>query len=80
MAKIKVNEAIAQAMVNGKKVWKKQLAAKLWPNSSELTQMANMTNLCAGKTKMIPAEWVQIICDETGCDANFLFDIKTEQL
>lgn len=75
MTEFKVNEAIARQEVNGKKVLKKELAAKLWPDSSPTSQQVNMTNLCSGNTKRITPELVVTICRELECDANFLFGI-----
>ena len=72
----KIEEAIALAMVKGKRIMKKDLAAKLCPGVSETGQAVNMSNLCSGKTQTFRPEWVQIICEETGCTADFLFGIK----
>ena len=79
MAQIRINEAIAKATLDGKKVKKMDIAARLWPDSVLLTRRANMTNLCTGKTQKITMEMVEIICEMTGCDANFLFNIKNEE-
>lgn len=76
MAALKINEAIAQAEMNGRKVYKKDLAAKIWPNSRPEAQAVNMTNLCSGQTKKINPEWIITICKETGCTADFLLGIK----
>lgn len=74
----RLNEAIALALVNGKPIMKKDMAARLWPNSDETAQQVNMTKLCKGKTERIRPEWVGIICEMTGCSADFLFDIGNE--
>lgn len=76
MAALRINEAIAQAEVNGKKVYKKDLSAKIWPNSRPEAQVVNMSNLCCGVTKKINPEWIITICKETGCTADFLLGIK----
>lgn len=73
MTKLRLTEAIALSVVNGKKIRKRDLAAKLWPNSAPETQGVNMRCLCSGVTKRVQPEWITIICEETGCDANFLF-------
>lgn len=39
--------------------------------------LIRMSSLCNG-TKMVRQEWVEIICKETGIDANFLFDQNSE--
>lgn len=69
---IRIDEAIARAKAQGNKVMKKELAARLWPNSTESAQMVNMTHLCTGRTVAIKPEWQNIICDVTGCTADFL--------
>lgn len=76
MSNLRVNEAIARAEMRGKKVLKKDLAAKLWADSTQTSQQVNMTNLCSGVTKKINPEWVEILCSELDCDANFLFGIN----
>ena len=73
MAALKVNEAIALAEAMGRKIMKKDLAAKIWPNSRPEAQVVNMSNLCSGVTKKINPEWIITICRETGCTADFLF-------
>lgn len=76
MAKFRINEAIAQARVEGRVVMKKDIAAKLWPDSNEVAQQVNFTRLCAGKTPRIQIDWVPIICSMCGCTADFLFGIE----
>lgn len=79
MANLKINEAIAFATMNGKKINKTEIAARLWPKSSLLTRRQNMTNLCSGNTCKVNPKWIKIICKMTGCDANFLFNVKTNE-
>lgn len=74
--KLRVNEAIARSEANGKKVLKKDIAARLFEGSSESTQQVNMTNLCNGTTKRILPEWVLIICEMCGCSADYLFGLE----
>lgn len=76
MGTLKVNEAIARSEMNGKKILKKDLAAKIWPNSRPEAQAVNMTNLCTGVTKKINPEWIVVICKETGCTADFLLGME----
>lgn len=71
--KLRVNEAIARAQTNGKKVKKKDVAAELWKGSTDTAQQVNMTNLCNGSTKQIRPEWVIIICEMCECTPNYLF-------
>lgn len=79
MAKLKIDEAIAFARLNGKKLTKTNIAARIWPESSPLSRRQNMTNLCTGKTDKVNPKWVEIICEMTGCDANFLLNIKSQE-
>lgn len=74
--KLRVNEAIARSEANGKKVLKKDIAARLFEGASESAQQVNMTNLCNGKTKRIVSEWVVIICEMCGCSADYLFGME----
>lgn len=70
---LRLNEAIARAQTKGNKVFKKDVAAKLWESSSKAAQQVNMTNLCNGTTKQIRPEWVKIICQMCDCTPNYLF-------
>ena len=70
---IRIEQAIARAKEQGKKVRKKDLAAKFWPDSTPAAQQVNMTGLCAGKRTKIDPDWVNIICEMCGCTPNFLF-------
>lgn len=74
--KLRVNEAIARSAMNGKKVFKKDIAARLFEGASESARQVNMTNLCNGTTKRIVPEWVVIICEMCGCSANYLFGLS----
>lgn len=74
--KLRVNEAIARSEANGKKVLKKDVAARLFEGASESAQQVNMTNLCNGTTKRIVPEWVVIICEMCGCSADYLFGME----
>lgn len=76
--KLKINEAIARSMANGKRVLKKDIAARLFEGSSASAQQVNMTNLCNGATKRILPEWVVIICEMCNCSADYLFGLKNE--
>lgn len=74
----RINEAILRAGLKGKKVFKKDLAAKMWPDSTEAGQQVNMTALCCGKKQKIAPEWVVIICKECECSADYLFGLLEE--
>ncbi len=75
---MRIEQAIARAKEQGNKVMKKDVAARLWPNSSSAAQQVNMTTLCSGKTTRISPEWVNIICEMTGCTADFLFGLSND--
>lgn len=70
---MRIEQAIARAKEQGNKVLKKDIAARLWPDSTPAAQQVNMTALCAGKTGKINPDWVNIICEMCGCTADFLF-------
>lgn len=78
MLRLKVKEAIARSEANGKKVLKKEIAARLWDGSSEQAQQVNMTNLVNGTTKKIAPDWVVTICEMCNCSADYLFGLKDE--
>ena len=75
---MRIEQSIARAKDQGKKIMKKDVAARLWPNSSPAAQQVNMTTLCSGKTTRIAPEWVNIICEMTGCTADFLFGLSND--
>ena len=75
---IRIEQAIARAKESGTKILKKDIAARLWPDSSPAVQGINMRNLCNGSTSRITVEWVNIICEMTGCSADFLFGLSNE--
>jgi len=75
---MRIEQAIARAKEQGKKVFKKDIAARLWPDSTMAAQQVNMTALCNGETARISPKWVNIICEMTGCTADFLFGLSNE--
>jgi DNA-binding Xre family transcriptional regulator len=74
--KLRINEAILRSEMNGKKVFKKDIAARIFPGVSEAAQQVNFTNLCQGKTKRVAPEWVLIICEMCDCTPNYLFNFN----
>ena len=72
---IRIDEALARAKRVGRKMTKKELAAKLWPDSPEASQVVNIGNLCSGRTSKIDPEWVIIISKELDVTPNFLFGL-----
>lgn len=74
--RLKVKEAIARSEAKGKKVYKKDIAARLFEGVSESAQQVNMTNLLNGKTQRIKPEWVVVICQMCGCSSDYLFGLE----
>lgn len=70
--KFKIVEALALYTARSGQNCEKELAAKLWPNSRENTQITNMRNLKAGRTKVLDAYAITIICQTCKCEPNFL--------
>ena len=75
---LRINEALARANTKGKKVFKKDISARLWPDSSAIAQQVNMTGLSCGKTKKINIEWIPILCEMLDCTADYLFGISND--
>ena len=75
---LRIEMAIARAKEKGRIVMKKEIAARLWPDSAPVSQMVNMSALCQGRTARIAPEWVPIICSMTGCSADFLFGLSND--
>lgn len=75
---MRIEAAIARAKEKGIKVFKKDIAARLWPDSAPVAQQVNMSSLCSGKTAKVSPEWVSIICKMTGCSADFLFGLTND--
>lgn len=78
MLRLKVKEAIARSEANGKKVLKKEIAARLWDGSNEQARQVNMTNLVNGTTKKISPDWVVTLCEMLNCTADYLFGLKND--
>lgn len=75
---LRIEMAIARAKEQGRVVQKKEIAAKLWEDSTPAAQQVNMSALCQGRTARIAPEWVLIICSMTGCSADFLFGLSND--
>ena len=75
---IRIDEAIARAKANGNRVYKREIAARIWPNSSPAAQQVNMTALCNGSTERVAPEWVRIICEMTGVSSDFLMGLSND--
>lgn len=79
MKNFRVEEALARAKDRGLKIYKNEIAAKLWPESNKSTQSVNMLNLCNGRSTRIKPEWALVICDMCGCTLDFLFGKDDEK-
>lgn len=73
---IRIEAALAHAKEQGKKVFKKDIAARLWPNSTPQAQQVNMTELVNGSKQRVDPDWIRIICEMTGVSADFLLGIE----
>ena len=71
--RLRINEAIAFAESNGRKLYKKDLGKLLFGTDNEQSTKVSVTNLCSGRTKRFTVEQVLTICDFCGCDPNYLF-------
>jgi DNA-binding Xre family transcriptional regulator len=74
--KLRISEAILRSEMNGKNVFKKDIAARIFPGLSEAAPPVNFTNLCQGKTKRVAPQWVLIICEMCDCTPNYLFNFN----
>lgn len=78
MEALRIREALADYYLRTGKIMRQQkLAEHLWPNSSKEVRHVNMSRLIHGKTRQMETTVVEIICDVTGVDANFLYGIPT---
>ena len=75
---LRIDEAIARSKSQGKKVTKKEISAKLWPNSTPSAQQVNMTALCNGVTARVHPDWIKTICEMTGCTADSLLGMTND--
>jgi len=72
----RITDAFVIAVAKGKKVQKKKLAEKLWPEASGTSRAININRLFSGKTQKIDPKWVPIICAELDCTPGFLFGME----
>lgn len=75
---LRINEALSRCERMGKKVYKKDLAALLWSDSNANAQQVNMTKLVNGTSKKVSIEWVEILCRELNCTADYLFGLSND--
>lgn len=53
------------------------LAKAIYPNQSDKAKVVNMSKL-KNSIKRIKLEWIEIICEKTETDPNFLFGFPSE--
>jgi hypothetical protein len=73
---LRINEALATARINGRKVTKTELAARLWPTSKPATRINLMITLSNGRADYIKPEWIKEICIATGVSPQFLLGME----
>lgn len=75
---MRFTESLEYALLKGKSVKevKKNIAAKIWSDSKEDTREVSCSNIFRGKTQQFSELSIKSICEETGVDANFLFNVK----
>lgn len=74
---LRIEEALAKAKREGKKIKKKDLAIALFgQETSEGARNAKLTALLNGSRSRIAPEWVVTICTMLGCSADYLFGLK----
>lgn len=83
MSAIKIDEAIDLAKKNKRIVDITDIAKKIYPNATSVECQRTLFYRCRKESKgslKISANAVKIICDVTGVDANFLFDIEPSDI
>ena len=74
---MRIKEAIMFARERGKRIQMQELATKLWPETKSLKGAhRNLNRLMSGTSKRVESWQVEVLCRETGVDANFLFEIE----
>lgn len=73
---LRINEAFERSKMNGKRILKKELSKKLWPESNEKARLVAMHRLTSGKMIYINPDWVMVLCEELNCDPNFIFGVE----
>lgn len=70
--RLRINEAIAAAKLQGKEVKKKDLAKKFFPKSTDQSRITLMTKVCSGKLDRVNPEWIGIVAEECGVSTDFV--------
>lgn len=73
---LRIDEAIEFAARQGRKILKKDLAAKIWPEHREEVRRVKMSNL--QNASRVGKREIEIICRETGVTAGFLLGLEHE--
>ncbi len=75
---IEIDEAIKQAMANGKTITVEELAKGMFPELSEHAACYKLYKLRTGRTKRIEIDQVLTICRVCGCSPNLLFGYESK--
>lgn len=75
---LRIEQAIARAKEQGRKIRKKDISLALWPEGSEASRIINMGRLCNGTTRRIEPEWLVKISEITGVSVEFLLGTSNE--
>lgn len=76
---LRIEEAMARYRCrHGEKLKKQQLAAALFPDSSEAVQRQCLGRLISGRYSRINPDWVPVICRVCDCSADYLFNMSEE--
>ena len=70
---IEIDEAIKQAMANGRNIAVKELAKEVFSELSEHAACYKLYKLRTGRTKRVTIDQVLTICRVCGCSPNLLF-------
>lgn len=76
MERLKIKEALAYAIAQGKQIDKKELSEKLFPDCKKQCRYLKMLALIEGRVKRVNPEHIITICEETGVSAGFLFGLE----
>lgn len=73
--KLNIDRAFALKFANTGEELLQEFAKQEWPDSNDEAIRQNLKRLLSGRTD-VKASTVRRICDMTGVDANFLFDLE----
>lgn len=75
---IQIDEAIKQAMANGRNITVEELAKEVFPELSEHAACYKLYKLRTGRTKRVRIDQITTICHVCGCSPNLLFGYENE--